>query len=1461
MKKRILSILLTLVMIIGLLPVTAFAVDATPVSEMAVSVTPPVGGEHPDFTAAVPSGAGYSQWTAGNGLTEMWWDLLGQRIMTAEDTFIAGRTYYAQPIFKANDGYAFADTGSITASMNGNPFDSENGAVTGMSNGTVRLQYAFIAGPEVIREMAAGVTPPAAGAHPDFTAAVPSGVGYSQWTEGSGITEMWWDLTVQRYLSADDTFVAGRTYYVQPIFQANTGYVFADAGSITASVNGNPFDSENGAVTGMSNGTVRLQYAYTVPWIYAIIGGNAGIFNKQGEEEVLSITADADRDKFRSISVDGADVDPSNYDVKSGSTIVELKKEYLNTLETGTHTLEMYFTDGSATATFTVEGTTPAAVIKVKKVDENNQPLAGAEFTLTGTNVGAGGPYTAVSDADGIAVFDGVTAGCYTMTETQAPAGYRPDATPFYIDVNSDGKAIVYGEGEGFEGGQKEYDNNAPHIFTNEQYKAEFYVIKTDGETALAGAEFSLENIVAGRTDYTAVSDADGKVSFTGVVDGEYILSETKAPNGYSKTETTVNFKVENGEVKYLADRDTYVAYSNPLSIVNTRIPTASFYVTKLNEKEESLAGAIFYLTEQGAAETAYEATSDADGRVSFENVVSGTYILSENTAPAGYVKTNETYTFLVNTAEEDPHSVVKLLDGDAYIPYENTLQIRNTPAPAATATIVVKKTDAEGAPLAGAAFILENDEDEYEAVSDENGLVTFTEVKPGYYTLKEVEAPAGYILNDGEWNFNVFDNGSVNGFSENLPNGYHYNNEMPLVIENEEDAPATMDITVVKEWDAPEGTVLPESVEVYLIVNREPLGDSNVILSEENNWTYTWEGMAAKDNDDIPIFYSVGEVKIDNYISQIAEPFETDTGYEIAIVNTYSADAAPVTVEIPVTKAVSKGGNTDFSGSETFEFAVELLNANVDTEALTITGNTVTVTGNAGGSTVIRITIPGDMAADVLSEGFRITEKAGSADGWTYSGESYLIVPGETGWEYYLEGEEADTPADAVEFTNTYTKNEAVPALIIVKKTDPDGNALSGAVFTLENASHKYVATSNVNGMVIFQNVTEGTYILTETEAPLGYVKADVNYSFNVSASGRVLFFDGTPGSNGFIYDFHRPVVVINEKQPAAPIIPVVPPVGSVKLTKVDADDHTKVLSGVVFELYRANGVKVGIYTTNANGMINIYNLIPGNYYWKEVQPAEGYLLSSAVYPFTVSVLRTANVVVENEKTPVPEQFTEDHYAYIVGRGDGLVHPEANITRAEVATIFFRLLNEKTRNQYMTKENSFSDVNEGDWFNTAVSTMAAMGILNGRPGGIFDPNAYITRAEFTAIAARFDLFGTAADGSFRDIYGHWAQKEINVAVNNGWVLGYEDGTFRPDDVITRAEAITMINRVLQRIPGGVEDLLPGMTVWADNMDTSKWYYLMIQEATNSHSYIRDTSGYEYWTGLIPTPDWAELED
>ena len=221
-----------------------------------------------------------------------------------------------------------------------------------------------------------------------------------------------------------------------------------------------------------------------------------------------------------------------------------------------------------------------------------------------------------------------------------------------------------------------------------------------------------------------------------------------------------------------------------------------------------------------------------------------------------------------------------------------------------------------------------------------------------------------------------------------------------------------------------------------------------------------------------------------------------------------------------------------------------------------------------------------------------------------------------------------------------------------------------------------------------------------------------------------------------------------------------------------------------------------------------------------------------------------------------------EIHFNYVIGYTDGTIRPSNDISRAEVATIFFRLLTDEAREQYTTTAGDFTDVKAGMWCNRAIATLTNMGIIKGYTDGSFQPNKSITRAELATIIARFAKLDVNTK-TFSDINGHWAQKNIELAAGNGWINGYEDGTFRPNNNITRAETFAMINRVLDRQTESVSDLLPtsDMNMWSDNMDADAWYYKDVQEATNYHKCDRvGDSVYEKWTEKVPDIDWASYQ-
>ena len=217
------------------------------------------------------------------------------------------------------------------------------------------------------------------------------------------------------------------------------------------------------------------------------------------------------------------------------------------------------------------------------------------------------------------------------------------------------------------------------------------------------------------------------------------------------------------------------------------------------------------------------------------------------------------------------------------------------------------------------------------------------------------------------------------------------------------------------------------------------------------------------------------------------------------------------------------------------------------------------------------------------------------------------------------------------------------------------------------------------------------------------------------------------------------------------------------------------------------------------------------------------------------------------------PSEILNHTYEYIVGHNDGNVFPNGLISRAETATVFFRLLKDEVRDGNLLTSNTYSDVPDDYWANTAISTMTGLGIVQGHSGTTFDPEAPITRAQFAAICARFHTGESSDTQAFSDIDGHWAEQYIARATELGWIKGFDDGTFRPDTYITRAQAMTMINRVLNRIPEENSDLPAGMNTWPD-CNPGDWFYLAVQEATNSHAFKYKTGNYETRTGMNKNP-------
>ena len=331
--------------------------------------------------------------------------------------------------------------------------------------------------------------------------------------------------------------------------------------------------------------------------------------------------------------------------------------------------------------------------------------------------------------------------------------------------------------------------------------------------------------------------------------------------------------------------------------------------------------------------------------------------------------------------------------------------------------------------------------------------------------------------------------------------------------------------------------------------------------------------------------------------------------------------------------------------------------------------------------------------------------------------------------------------------------------------------------------------------------------------------------------------------------------------------------------IQKVDAQDG-HALNGATFELYQLDKndrtVNRRVTTTRRQGSENGIALFSvdnkksydGIWYYAEVSAPEGYVLDRTEYEITAkdfsdslsTAVRNADTV-QNHRGTTPSLLNgDDHFAYIIGSSDALVRPNDNITRAGVATIFFRLLKDSVRDANLLTGCTYTDVPDGHWANTAISTMTGLDIVRGYDAAAFGPGDPITRAQFAAICARFDTGKSNGSRTFSDIKGHWAKAYIERAAELGWISGFQDGTFRPDAYITRAQAVTMINRMLNRVLEDPSDLLPGMNVWPD-CGPGDWFYLAIQEATNSHDFKRKAGSYETWTRLTKDPDWTRYEN
>ena len=500
------------------------------------------------------------------------------------------------------------------------------------------------------------------------------------------------------------------------------------------------------------------------------------------------------------------------------------------------------------------------------------------------------------------------------------------------------------------------------------------------------------------------------------------------------------------------------------------------------------------------------------------------------------------------------------------------------------------------------------------------------------------------------------------------------------------------------------------------------------------------------------------------------------------------------------------------------------------------------------------------------LSPGtYTVTESGAEANGYTLTTVYGDGTPAASGTVTVPAGDVVN-----LNVTNTYTRDTGT---LVIRKQFGRESALDAlpadAKFTVtgpadfgENGTMVILWSEFANSAKTL-TVPTGSYKVTESGAEAAGCTLTTAYDPEVSTP------DGPAGSARVAKNGTATVTVTNTYTSDT---------GALTITKALGEDSEKVAvpQGARFTVTGPNGYSRTITYAdfNENGSYLLRGLPAGDYTVSESRAeVDGYELTTVYSPtggrVAVKAGQTATVTVTNtytednggHVTPVsPVLNTEDHFAYIVGYPDGTVGPNREITRAEVSTIFFRMLTDEARAANWSTGNSFPDVSAGDWYNNAVSTLVKMGILYGYPDGTFRPDSPVTRAELVTMAVGFFQYDAADSGRFSDISGHWAKSSILTAAKMGFIDGYPDGTFRPDNNITRAEAVRIINNVLSRAPHK-DHLLREMVTWPDNMDRSRWYYADIQEATNSHEYTWSSAKkYEIWSKLLPVRDWVALE-
>lgn len=1067
---------------------------------------------------------------------------------------------------------------------------------------------------------------------------------------------------------------------------------------------------------------------------------------------------------------------------------------------------------------------------------DTQKALAGATFTLTAED-DSDWYRTATSDNDGTVTFSDISSGhIYTLSETATPEGYQE-----HEDITI---TVSYGEVSYQDG---TFGGSAGSLtLTNQASTGTLTVTKTvtgldNGVTLPDDFKIEVKNSEGTVVQTLTTSNADsGAVSGTtytwtcNLAPGTYTVTESNYQvDGYSVevsgNDPTVN--VSAGETATYDLTNTYTEQVPGLEVTKTLDKvndvtyvngsmvkvgdTLTYTITVTNTGTTTLTGVVVTDTITGDGTVNLEASDK-------ENVtITGTTAKIDSLAPKASVTITATYEVVSTDAGETITNTAVAESNDTKDEPENPPEVK-----VENPKLTVTKTAAVGGePLDDNASVNICDEITYTITVTNDGNTTFDKV----YVYDEMMVGDVQISVNGETSTTVTLDG---GYTIEPTGGFNPNDVVTLTYSykaTEDDIESGISNTAVAEGGdtKDDDTVEIDVNDPSVSINKEVTGyNDKAMEGDELTYTITVRNtgntkLNVTVSDDMWTYGKVSSAELNGVGIDVTSGKYTivglDAGESKAITYTYT-----VTTQDVANGKIYNAATADIDGDGIPDDKYEVT---------TPTGDpSLTVEKTADASTV-QVGTPITYTVEVKNDGYSVMNNVVISDTlWTSDTAIEAIgdVTGEydTGESKYYIGKLE--PGEYVTLTYTYTPTEAGGLENKVTVTSDDLDTVPEDSVIVDVTPEP---TPDEPGISVTKTVSDRTPDVGDT----------ITYYINVENTGNTVIDEFTVKDS--MWEYGMPIYVDGE-------LAYVNSDDAYTVKTADLEPGSSITISYTYSVrYADEGDRITNYVTVTT---------PGD------GPSDGDYVIIDVDDIT-PIVPDPDDDDDDDTVYVPNWLnTTDHFAYLIGYEDGEIKPENNITRAEVATIFFRLLTDDARARFWSSENDYTDVATDSWYNNAVSTLSNMGIINGYEDGTFQPNASITRAEFTAIATRFFDYTAEYDGAFNDVAsGSWYADYVQAAVDMGLVDGYPDGGFHPNSYITRAEAVTIVNRVLNRVPH--EDYLLStrvMNTWPDNV-YGAWYYADMQEATNSHDYdwIR-VSGerVEEWTEKLTERDWAALE-